>query len=215
MPKNKSEQDMVKKLSGLKILAAADFQGNSAVAESLAEKAEKEKVDLVILAGDLHGGQKSSPGIIAPFKKRNQKVIFVPGNWDTTAESNILKDMYQINNIDGAYTHYSGVDIIGVGSPDFRLDIDDKKTLDKLIKNFEKVKDRPTKKILVSHIHAKNTLAEFSGIPGSEILRHVIDYFQPDVFISSHIHEAEGLEQKIGKTRVFQVGKRGKIIEVK
>ncbi len=205
----------MEKIKGLKILAAADFHGNATVAESLSKKAEKEKVDLIILSGDLHGRQKTSPGIIAPFKKRNQKVIFIPGNWDTTTEANTLKDMYQINNIDGIYTHYNGVDIIGVGSPDFRLDIDDKKTLDKLIKNFEKVKDRPTKKVLVSHIHASGTLAEFSGFPGSEVLRTVIDYFHPDVFISSHIHEAEGLEQKIGRTRIFQVGKRGKVINVK
>lgn len=205
----------MEKSKGLKILAAADFHGSSTIAESLSKKAEKEKVDLVILAGDLHGRTKSSPGIIAPFKKRNQKVIFVPGNWDTTTEANTLKDMYQINNIDGIYTHYSGVDIIGVGSSDFRMDLDNQKTLDMLIKNFEKLKDRPTKKVLVSHVHASGTLAEFSGYPGSDVLRKVIDYFHPDVFISSHIHEAEGLEQKIGKTKLFQVGKSGKIINIK
>jgi Icc-related predicted phosphoesterase len=203
------------KIKGLKILAASDFHGSHKVAESLARKAEMENVDLIILAGDLHDGQRANPGIIAPFKKRNQRVIFVPGNWDTTAEANALKKAYEINNIDGAYTHYNGVDIIGVGSPDFRLDIDDEKTLDKLVKNFEKVKDRKTKKILVSHIHARGTLAEFSGIPGSEILRGVIDYFHPDFFIAAHIHEAEGLEQKIGKTKVLQVGKKGRIIEIK
>jgi Icc-related predicted phosphoesterase len=198
---------------GLRILAAADFQGSSAVAESLAKKAEKEKVDLVILAGDIHGLHPAR-NLIAPFTKRNQKVIFVPGNWDTTVESNMIKDIYKINNIDGNYTHYNGVDIIGIGSPDSSLDIDTEKNLDKLIKNFEKVKHKDSKKVLVSHIHARNTLAEFSGIAGSEILRHVIDYFQPDIFISSHIHEAEGLEQKIGKTKVFQVGKKGKIIQI-
>jgi len=197
-----------------RILAAADFQGNATVAETLSRKAEKEKVDLVVLAGDLHGNKKNSPGIIAPFKKRNQKVIFVPGNWDTTTESNLLSDMYKIKNIDGIYTHYNGIDFVGVGSADFKLDIDNEKTLDKLIKNFEKIKTKPTKKVLISHIHARNTLAEFSGFRGSKVLRSIIDYFQPDVFISSHIHEAEGLEQKIGKTKVFQVGKSGKIIEI-
>lgn len=202
-----------KKEKGLRILAAADFQGSSAVAESLAVKAEKEKVDLVILAGDIHG-HRPSRNLIAPFIKRHQKVIFVPGNWDTTVESNMIKDIYKINNIDGSYTHYNGVDIIGIGSPDFALDIDTEENLDKLINNFEKVSTKDSKKILVSHIHARNTLAEFSGIPGSEIVRHVIDHFQPDIFISSHIHEAEGLEQKIGKTKVFQVGKKGKIIQI-
>lgn len=198
----------------LKVLAAADFQGSSAVAETLAKKAEKENVDLVILAGDLHGAQKISPGIIAPFKKRNQKVIFVPGNWDTTAESKLLTDIYQIKNIDGMYVNYNGIDIVGIGSPDFRLNIDTKNNLEKLIKNFEKIQAKNSKKILVSHIHAANTLAEFSGIRGSKLLKNIIDYFQPDVFISSHIHEAEGFEQKIGKTKVFQVGKKGKIIEI-
>jgi len=202
-----------KKEKGLRILAAADFQGSSAVAESLAAKAEKEHVDLVILAGDIHGNQPSR-NLIAPFIKRGQKVIFVPGNWDTTVESNMIKDIYKINNIDGSYTHYNGVDIIGIGSPDFALDIDTKKNLDKLIKNFEKVEHKPTTKVLVSHIHARDTLAEFSGIPGSDVVRKAIDYFQPDIFISSHIHEAEGLEQKIGKTKVFQVGKKGKIIQI-
>jgi Icc-related predicted phosphoesterase len=204
---------MEKKKKRLKILAAADFQGSSAVAESLAKKAEKEKVDLVILAGDIHG-HMASRNLIAPFTKRNQKVIFVPGNWDTTVESNMVQDIYKINNIDGIYTHYNGVDIIGIGSPDFALDIDTKKNLDKLVKNFEKVKHKKTKKILVSHIHARNTIAEFSGFPGSTVVRKAIDYFHPDIFISSHIHEAEGLEQKIGKTKLFQVGSKGKIIEI-
>lgn len=205
---------MEKKEKGLKILAAGDFQGSSAVAEALAKKAEKENVDLVILAGDLHGSEKISPGIIAPFKKRNQKVIFVPGNWDSTTESKTLTDMYQIKNIDGMYVNYNGIDIVGIGSPDFQLDIDTKGNLEKLIKNFEKIKNKTSKKILVSHIHAADTVAEFSGIRGSEILKGIIDHFQPDVFISSHIHEAEGLEQKIGKTKLFQVGRKGKIIQI-
>lgn len=209
----KGKKTVSKKKKGLKILAAADFQGSSAVAESLAKKAEKAKVDLVILAGDIHGSTPSK-NLISPFIKRNQKVIFVPGNWDSTLESNLIKDTYNINNIDGTYTHYKGVDIVGIGSPDFRLDIDTKKNMDKLVKNFEKIKENNHKKILVSHIHAKDTLAEFSGFKGSKVVRKAIDYFQPDIFISSHIHEAEGLEQKIGKTKVFQVGKHGRIIEL-
>ena len=44
-----------KKSDKLKILAAGDFHGDSKAAKKLAEKAEKEKVDLVILTGDLFG----------------------------------------------------------------------------------------------------------------------------------------------------------------
>lgn len=195
-----------------KILAAGDLQGNPVTSEELAKKAERENVDLIILAGDIHG-EKRVKNLIYPLVKTKKKIIFVPGNWDSTFESNTIRDMYGIDNIDGMHIKYAGINIIGIGSPDFQLNIDSKKNLDKLIENFMLTK-KSGKKILVSHIHAKNTLAEFSGFSGSKIVRKAIDYFQPDIFISSHIHEAEGLEEKIGKTHVFQVGRLGKIIEI-
>ena len=67
---------------------------------------------------------------------------------------------------------------------------------------------------MVTHMHAAGTGAEFSGFPGSTSIRKAIELFKPDVFIGAHIHEAEGIEEKIGKTKVVQVGKRGKIIEI-
>ena len=45
-------------------------------------------------------------------------------------------------------------------------------------------------------------------------IRKAIEEFQPDVFIAGHIHEAEGLSEKIGKTRVYNVGRKGRIIEL-
>ena len=197
----------------LRILAAADLHGSSSIAEKLAEKAEKNKVDLVVLAGDIHG-MFEGERVIEPFKKRHQKVIFVPGNWDTSLEVSMLKDIHKIKNIDGYYVNYNGVDIIGVGNPDFDLSLENKKIFDKIKKNFDRIRAKDNRKILVSHMHAKGTKAEFSGIKGSKILREAIERFKPDVFISAHIHEAEGIEEKIGKTKVVQVGRSGKVIEI-
>ena len=45
-------------------------------------------------------------------------------------------------------------------------------------------------------------------------LSKAVEKFKPDLLISSHIHEAEGIEDKIGDTRVVQVGKKGKILEI-
>jgi Icc-related predicted phosphoesterase len=93
------------------------------------------------------------------------------------------------------------------------MELNDQKTYEKLKKDFEKIKDLE-KKILVSHLHAAGTKAEFSGVPGSDALRKAIEKFKPDLFLSGHIHEAEGLVEKIGKTRVISVGKKGTIIEL-
>ena len=49
--KRKSQKNKGK----LKILAAGDFHGDSSISKKLAEKAEKENVDLVILTGDITG----------------------------------------------------------------------------------------------------------------------------------------------------------------
>jgi len=210
--KKKKTEKQEKHAGKLKILAASDLHGSSDIAEKLAEKARKNKVDLVVLLGDIHGMANESRNLISPFKKNNQKVVFIPGNWDTRLEAEMLKQVYGIKNVDEHYVVYNDVGIIGIGNPDFRLSLNEKKAMRKLKSDFGKIKSR--KKILVSHIHARGTRAEFSGFPGSIALRKAVDYFQPDFLLQAHIHEAEGIEEKIGKTKVINVGRKGKIIEV-
>ncbi|MBT4165712.1 hypothetical protein HOE04_01600 [archaeon] len=195
-----------------KILAASDFHGDSAVTRRLAKKAEKEGVDLVVLAGDLTGVVESDD-IIKPFVDRGKKVVFVPGNWESSETAAFLSKLYGVKNVGEHYVKYGDVGVFGIGSPNWTFDIDDKKTFKKLKKDFEMIKDLE-KKIMVSHINAAGTKSEFSGVAGSEEVRKAIDEFQPDLFISGHIHEAEGLQEKIGKTKVVSVGKKGKIIEL-
>jgi uncharacterized protein len=196
----------------LKILAAADLHGDRDAAKKLSDKARKQKVDLVLLAGDIHGALEGKGDLLEPFKKAKQKVLFVPGNWDFDKEFMLLDDRKEVRNIDDYYVTYEGVGIVGVGSPNFRLSLDEEKDFYKISAHMERMKS--DKKILVSHLHAKGTKAEFSGIEGEKALRRAIEEFQPDFFLASHIHEAEGIEEKIGKTRVIQLGRRGRIIEI-
>jgi uncharacterized protein len=195
-----------------KILAAGDFHGDSATAKRLAKKAEKENVDLVVLTGDITGITETKD-LLKPFTEKGEKVVFVPGNWDESTTTKFLSKLYNVKNIEEHYVQYDNVGVFGVGSPDWQLNLDEEKTFKKLKKNFEKIKDLE-KKIMVSHIHAAKTKSEFSGIPGSTGVRKAIKEFKPDLFISGHIHEAEGLQEKIGKTKVISVGKKGKIIEI-
>jgi len=195
-----------------KILAAADFHGNSSITKKLAERAYKENVDLVILAGDITG-PVDSDNLLKPFLDKGKRVVFVPGNWDSSNVSDFLSKLYGVKNIGEHYVKYENVGIFGIGNPDWKLNLDEKKTFDKLKKDFEKIKNLE-KKIMVSHLHPAGTKAEIFGFPGSKALKKAIDEFQPDLFISSHIHEAEGLKEKIGKTTLVTVGKKGEIIEI-
>lgn len=195
-----------------KVLAASDFHGDSDTAKKLAEKAVKENVDLVVLAGDITGVVETN-NLLKPFVERGKKVVFVPGNWDSSETAEVLSKLYGVKNIGEHYVVYDNVGIFGVGSPDWQMNLNEKKTFEKLKKDFEKIKNLE-KKIMVSHIHASDTKSEFSGFPGSKALKKAIQTFQPDLFISGHIHEAEGLYEKIGKTKVISVGRKGKIIEL-
>lgn len=196
----------------LTILAAGDIHGDSATTKRLAEKAVKENVDLVILTGDLTSLVQTK-NIIKPFLDKGKKVIFVPGNWESKEEADILSKQYNIKNIEDRYVVYNGVGIFGMGSKDWALYPDDKETFNRLKKQNDKLKDLE-KKIMISHLHAAGTLSELSGVPGNDALRFAIEKFQPDFFIHSHIHELEGAEEKIGKTRVINVGKKGRIIRL-
>ncbi|MFA5724452.1 MAG: metallophosphoesterase [Candidatus Pacearchaeota archaeon] len=210
-PKKKPSENITSKKK-FKILAAGDFHGDASASKKLAEKASKEKVDLVILTGDITGPFETK-NLLKPFIDRGEKVVFVPGNWDSTETIDLLSQLYGIKNLGEHHVKYDNVGIFGVGSPDWQLELDDRKTFEKLRKDFELIKNLE-KKIMVSHIHAAGTKSEISGVAGSDALRKAIEKFQPDVFISGHIHEAEGVSEKIGKTRVYNVGRKGRIIEL-
>ena len=195
----------------MKILAAGDLHGDSSQTKKLAEKAKKEKVDLVILAGDITSNIETK-NFLKPFKDNNQKVLLIPGNHDSFATVDFLAELYGMKNIHGYSLKFNDIGVFGAGGA-VGFDTTESELFDILKKGNDALKNLK-KKIMVTHMHAKDTLSEISGFEGSHAIRKAIEKFQPDFFIHSHIHEAEGLEEKIGKTRVINVGKEGKIIEV-
>ncbi len=213
MKKQTKKKSRQKTKSGkkLRILAAGDLHGDAKLAEELARKAKKEKVDLVILNGDITGWVETK-NLIKPFTDRKEKVVFVPGNWDSQDTASFLSKTYGIKNVDNYYVKYKDVGVFGIG--DSRsVWLNEKQTFQRLKKNFGKIKNLE-KKIMVTHMHAAGTKSELSGFPGSEGIRKAIEELQPDLLISGHIHELEGVEEKIGKTKVVNVGRKGKIIEI-
>ena len=200
----------------MKILAAGDIHGDTRLANELAKKAEKEKVDLVILCGDLTQNEKSTSNIIGPFVKKNKKVLLIPGNHETIATADFLAEMYDVTNLHGYSIKFKDVGFFGCGSANIGLfQIPEKEIYDILKKGFSNIKDTK-KKIMVTHVHPKGTLMEnlSSFVPGSSGVEKAIKSLKPDILLCSHIHEAEGIEEKIGNTRVINVGRKGKVIKI-
>lgn len=200
----------------MKILAAGDIHGDTGLAEKLAEKADKEKVDLVILCGDLTFAEQSTENILGPFAKRKEKVLLIPGNHETIATADFLAEVYGMKNIHGYSVKYQDVGLFGCGGANIGMfQLDENEIYDTLKKGFERIKYLK-KRIMVTHVHPTGTKMEkFTRFfPGSEGIRKAIEKFQPEIMLCSHVHEAEGIEEKIGKTKVINVGKAGKIFEL-
>ena len=198
----------------MKILAASDIHGESKLVKKLAEKADKESVDLVVLCGDITGFSET-PNIIKPFKDKNKPVLLLPGNWDSFATTDFLANFYGVKNIHGYSVVYENIGFFGAGGaqgpgPSNISESELLKTLEKAHSGLRAVK----KKIMLTHMHPAQSKSELSGIPGSKSILSAIKKFKPDFLLHGHIHEASGFEEKIGKTRVINVGREGRIIEL-
>jgi|SRR3989344_5365671 len=197
----------------LKILAASDIHGDSKLVRELAQKAERENVDLVVLCGDLTGWLETK-NILKPFKDKNKRILILPGNHESFATTDFLANLYGVKNIHGYSVRYGNIGIFGAGGGDIGPGtITEKQLMETLKKAYSGIKGIE-KKIMVTHMHPSGSLSEFSGFPGSKSITKAIKRFKPDILLHGHIHEAEGIEEKIGRTRVINVGRKGKIIEI-
>lgn len=198
----------------MKILALSDLHGDRSLVKKMAERGAKEKVDLVLLAGDLGNHTGSLDGLIGPFKEKGLEVALIPGNHEGLSEINFLAERYGAKNLHGYIFKKGDVGIFGCGYADVGLHrLDDEqffKTLEQAHKSLGEIK----KKIMVTHIQPSNSILNLGIFEGSKGVRKAIEKFQPDIHICGHIHETHGIEDNIGKTKVINVGKAGKIFEI-
>ena len=211
---------MVKKRTQkkMKILAAGDIHGDTRLVKKLAERAKKENVDLVILTGDLTFFDSSTKNLIGPFSKVGKKVLLIPGNHETIATADFFTEVYpDVKNIHGYSIKMGDVGIFGAGGanigPFTRLKESELYNL--LFKGFQKIKDSEIK-VMVTHVPPSNSMAEemLKTNCGSSGVEKAIKRFKPDLALCSHIHETSGIEEKIGQTKLINVGREGKIIEI-
>jgi uncharacterized protein len=200
----------------MKVMALSDIHGDINLARTKAEEAAKEGVDMVLLCGDLTLQENSTEGIIGPFKEKGLKVGIIPGNHESTATNNFLTEQYKLVNLHGYSYYMERVGMFGCGSANIGLfQLSEEEIFNSLEQSHKSIEDKQ-KKIMVTHVHPSESLIEkfTKFFPGSTAVRKAIDKFQPDLALCGHVHEAEGIEEMIGKTRLINVGRQGKILEI-
>ena len=151
---------MTTKTKKLRILAASDLHGDSKLARRLADKAERENVDLVVLCGDITGWTETKD-IIKPFKDKEKRVLILPGNWDSFATTDFLASVYGVKNIHGYSATYETIGFFGAGGavsspgPGRITENEIFKTLEKAHLGLKGIE----KKIMVTHMHPQGSLS--------------------------------------------------------
>jgi uncharacterized protein len=198
----------------MKILAASDVHGDTRWIEKLAIQAAAEKVDLVLLCGDLVLDESMTENIVGPFKKRGLQVALLPGNHESAATTSFLAQQYDAHHLHGYGLKIGDIGFFGAGHANVGPhSIEDDELFGLLQKSFAYVKDAK-KKIMVTHVHPSDGLIEKMSFPGMSAVKKAIHEFNPDLHLCGHIHECEGIEEMVGSTKSINVGKKGKIIEI-
>jgi Icc-related predicted phosphoesterase len=203
----------------MKILAASDIHGDLRTTEALAKKAKKEKVDLVIIAGDLSIFGRGLEGLLKPFAESNTKVAVIPGNHENETDIFVLKRRYPdvIYDLHNYAFRMGEVGFFGCGLANIGPnELSEDEIRSRISRSFNYIKDAK-KKILVVHTPPYKTKLDAIGKGinvGSPAVREMIEKLKPDRCICGHIHETFNLEDRVGETTVINAGPKGKIIRV-
>ena len=199
----------------LKILAFSDTHGSDI--RHLVEKAEKEKVTHVFICGDwIKRDDDIPPYLVSQFKDKGMHVFLQSGNHEHFHTTDSLAEQYDVKTLHGDGVIYNDVGFFGAGGTTQigpHSLISDDEQFELLKKGFEKVKNAK-KKVMLVHEHPAGGLFEMGRFKGSQAIRKAIEEFKPDIVICGHVHEAAGMEDQIGSTRVINVAKHGKILEL-
>jgi len=202
----------------MKILAASDIHNDKKSIDRLVEKAEKENVDLILLCGDVTFFGDDSAAPIGSLKKLNKRIIIIPGNHEQVAAVDTWAKQYApgVYNLHGrSIMLYNEIGIFGCGGGNIGAhEIGDSELKKLLEKAHDKIKSAK-KQIMMVHMPPYGTnIDALWGHMGSKGVMDIIKKYQPDLVLCGHIHETFGESTTIGKTKVFNVGPKGKIIEI-
>ncbi|MCL4406506.1 MAG: metallophosphoesterase [Candidatus Parvarchaeota archaeon] len=203
----------------MKLLAASDIHGDINAVEKLAKRAKDEKVDLVILAGDLSIFGDGLEGLLKPFKDAKKKVALIPGNHDSEADIFLLKQRYpdMLYDMHSYAFRIGDVGFFGCGLANIGPNELSEYEIKKRIENSFRYINDSKKKVMVVHVPPYRTKLDKIGknmSVGSTSVREMIEKLKPDKCICGHIHETFGLEDRLGNTDIINAGPKGKIITV-
>ena len=198
----------------MKILFFVDTHGSEQYHREIVKKSKN--VDLVVCAGDFTIFEHNMPSLLRMFDSIGKPFILIHSNHETS--SGLMAACQSLRNVKFIYNSYYVKDKViffCYGGGGFSIT---DKSFDVIAENLmrTKQKDFPNHKLIfVTHQPPHNTnLDNIGEHVGNINFRKFIERHQPLYAISGHIHETFDIDDKIGKTILFNPGPIGRIIEI-
>jgi len=195
----------------VRLLAFSDIHRDDRKARELADMAAD--VDVVVAAGDFASVHIGLDKLIDMLVVIETPTVLVPGNNETEgALREACTGWKAATVLHGEGTTIDGVSFYGLGGGipttpwDWSFDLTEEEAEAKLA-------GAPDGGVLVVHSPPKGNLDGPREL-GSEAILRAIEQKQPRVAICGHVHEDGGKEDRIGPTRLYNVGPEGTFIEI-
>lgn len=200
----------------MKILSFSDNHGSMKALEKLKGSISNENPDIIICAGDISQFENNIMTLLKTINDFGKPVIIVHGNHESVETFSKIKGRFKnIFYVHNSSFYYETFVFIGFGGGGFSAeDIDFKKHIEKFETIIKNNKDK--KIIMVTHGPPYGTKIDMinGNFSGSRPLRKFIEGNEVELLVCGHIHENSGKVDSIGKTKVVNPGKDGKVLVI-
>lgn len=196
-----------------RILVFSDIHSDLKALERLMDT----EADYYFAAGDLVSWARGLDKAGEVLKRRAGRVYVLPGNHESEHDIAGLCQRHGLHNFHGRTIEVDGVHIAGLGysnpTPFDTPGEYSEAELAQRLAGFAGLKPL----VLICHCPPKGTPLDQAGRGlhfGSQSVRTFIEANAPAYFFCGHIHEAEGVETRLGPTLAVNVGKRGYLLDL-
>jgi Icc-related predicted phosphoesterase len=197
----------------MNLLIFSDIHGDIAALKRLLDT----DADYYFAAGDLVSWGAGLGRIGPLFAARAERSYIIPGNHESAGQIAQFCEQFKLHDFHCRTIEIAGCHVAGLGySNGTPFDTPGEYTEAEIAERLSHFAGlRPL--ILICHCPPKDTPLDQAGEGmhfGSEAVRAFIEKEEPEYFFCGHIHEAAGVETTLGKTRCWNVGKKGHLLSI-
>jgi len=196
----------------MKLLVFSDIHGDAGALERLMAI----EADYYFAAGDMVSWGRGLDKIGKILKRRADQVYVLPGNHESEPQIADLCARFGLHAFHGRTIEAGGYHIAGLGysnpTPFNTPGEYSEQEIARRLAAFAGLQPL----ILICHCPPKGTPLDRirDGVhSGSQSVRDFIETRQPEFFFCGHIHEAHGASVQIGKTRGWNTGSQGYLLD--